>query len=87
MFCLFVFVYAWTTWVYYANKELLLLLIIQIPPFSRKWLILTGKCLSLLQIASTKLYCQQIINVLEIKRNQWIKYLIIWVSKFNVCIK
>jgi hypothetical protein len=26
MFCLFVFVFAWPTWVYYANKELLLLL-------------------------------------------------------------
>jgi hypothetical protein len=25
MFCLFVFVFAWPTWVYYANKELLLL--------------------------------------------------------------
>jgi hypothetical protein len=73
--------------------------------------------LSLLQIASTKLYCYHsvIINVIEINRNQllivlqkygavsliyciwqkqkhqidWIKYLIIiiWVSKFNVCIK
>jgi hypothetical protein len=77
-----------------------------------KWDYLGKKNLSLLQIASTKLYSYHpvIMNVIKINWNQslimaecsqsnrfywqkqkhqihWIKYFIIWVSKFNICIK
>jgi hypothetical protein len=34
MFCLFVFVFAWSTWVYYANKELLLFIFCRLLQFS-----------------------------------------------------